>query len=133
MERTCSKCGNALDLETGFHRKGAGRWDSWCKDCRSTSKKAAYQPAGVRGPEPQATMPYQGFVVLSSQVADERGRKPHDDRTAIPQEPSKKADFELWERRYGGPLNDADRLEIRENLSSFVTLMHQQWAMVSGF
>jgi len=47
-------------------------------------------------------------------------------------EPQSQTDYSIWERKYGKPLSDCDKLEIKANLTDFFLLLKEEWERKAG-
>ena len=115
---TCSNpsCKQPHKLQSEFYfKKTESRYESICKHCKKSN--AGARKRSRRLPNQESNDP---LVKRSSTPRPKRliERKPKVDKTADDQ-----TDYSLWEKMYGRPLTDAERIEIKISLSAFFKVL----------
>ena len=113
-QRTCTRCHQMLPL-AAYYRKGT-TWESRCKECKKATRAGGRTQEPVAHPDP-LEKPSRGF-----------SRQPQPSFVIEPETLSQTGitrdiDFSMWERRYGHPLSEVERIEIRHNLMGLIKLL----------
>lgn len=112
--KVCTACRTSLPQDQ-FYLKGAGL-DPHCISCKKAARNARYQRRkhDADAGRPAVTREVRGGVLGES--AAEEPCKPYI-------EPRKGLSFDLWESKYGRPLSEDERLEIKRNMADFASLL----------
>ncbi len=112
-DAVCTACG-LLKPVTDYYSKGTRR-DSACKECQKARKRQRREQAKASGnPSPPPA------------AVSQRNTQPHYpniEPESVLQPPSVQVSFLHWEKRYGRPLKEVEKMEIRDNLSSFFKIL----------
>ncbi len=102
-----------------FYSKG-NRTDSACKDCQKEKKRAkrSLKPIGSAA-KTQSPVQYSHISTLPPQY-------PHIEPESDSQYANKSVDFLHWEKRYGRPLTDLEKMEIKDNLTNLFKLLQSE-------
>lgn len=119
--RTCRTCKTSKALDN-FHVKRCD-YETECKVCKKTKRKARSKNIPTRTE--------QGLCIVTNQKSTKSARRDEKlDQKRTPAkspyiEPRSELSFSIWERRYGRPLTEFEKFDIKTNLTSFfVELMH---------
>jgi CRISPR/Cas system-associated protein Cas10 (large subunit of type III CRISPR-Cas system) len=128
--RKCTGC-KIEKSEGDFFKKRDGR-ETVCKVCKKANRNAREKAdCGAASTDREASSPppintdhaqTHPFVSTDSVTTSalKTGKWAHI-------EPDSSPDFSLWEQKYGRPLSDSDKIEIKANLRDLFTLLKEEW------
>jgi hypothetical protein len=119
--RICVACKRSLGLSEFYlirsSREAAPRAEARCKRCKKKSRKSENENIV------SITLPAQKLP--DRMIEPDKSKNPTDQLLfgALKTDRVESLDFQLWERLYGYPLKDQDKVEIQTNLMALILVL----------
>lgn len=117
--KVCEGC-RVEKSESEFYIKAPGRFDNQCKECRKISRKNRYKAITKPIGSSEEFSPQEKIKNFLEVNPDEYSQK----EPKLPRiEPHAENDFSIWEEKYGRTLSEAEKLEIKSNMTELFLIL----------